>query len=627
MSIKVRVSAVEQKEAIIYISQTFELYKNLLKDYRSRLLNVYQEYSTFTMPKLADWKTTFKVNKAHEVVNKITPRVMSKTPNWIVSFKPDILNEVNRLDSIEERVKRVDELKTMSVAVQDYLSHIFDKYNLIEPAILWAKNMIIYGNSFAKIKFKYEMSSTAKNVDKQEVYIDPTTWEEVIEKKDKEIEEYVWGEYPTIEVKGWADILYDPRYKTFDELPAIIEVTNGVRLWELKRNKDKYINLDKLDAVPWLAAFAADPESYRKQLMALSGIDCSWKAEWIDKNALTLKTFHWLYAIGDKEERMYKITTVDDLFVICFEEISQNPFELIRCFEDTETLLSWGFVEPIIWLQQELNFKKNSASEYVNQALNRTFVRNPQSWINPRDLVSKPGNVIPTNMPMDQVQNNLFEMPMRQLPSDYFQEQNDFERQIQAVTFTVDTSNPRNQQALTSTATGARIKFFESNVVIDDKRKAFERWLQRLAYKLLNETFENMEENIVISKQWDKWYWEINKELLRNAIQKYEIRVEIGSSSYETIEDRREDAIAKYNLGLQAKWAGVPVDLTKLFKNVMATFEDNDDYIENIDQQQMMQQLMGGQQGWQPLPQPEQQPSDASQLTEAVAQGGVTTWM
>ena len=76
---------------------------------------------------------------------------------------------------------------------------------------------------------------------------------------------------------------------------------------------------------------------------------------------------------------------------------------------------------------------------------------------------------------MQQVDGNFREIPFRQLPMDYFNEQNDFERQIQAVTFTVDTSNPKNQQALTNTATGARIKFFESNVVIDEIRKHFEQ--------------------------------------------------------------------------------------------------------------------------------------------------------
>jgi hypothetical protein len=150
------------------------------------MLDVYREYSTFTMPRLADWKTTFKVNKAHEVVNKITPRIMSKTPKWIISSKPDILNQVDRLDTNEEKMAEMKKLDMYQVAVQDYLTHIFDKYNLIEPARLWAKNMIIYGNSLAKIKFKYEMSRSINNVDKEEEYMDENG-SPVVEKKTKEI--------------------------------------------------------------------------------------------------------------------------------------------------------------------------------------------------------------------------------------------------------------------------------------------------------------------------------------------------------------------------------------------------------------------------------------------------------
>jgi hypothetical protein len=95
---------------------------------------------------------------------------------------------------------------------------------------------------------------------------------------------------------------------------------------------------------------------------------------------------------------------------------------------------------------------------------------------------------------------NLIEIPHRELNSSYFQEQNDIERQIQSQTFTVDTSANKSNQALTNTATGARIKFFESNTVIDELRKHFEEGLERLAYKLLEATFENTKDNIVIKK-------------------------------------------------------------------------------------------------------------------------------
>jgi hypothetical protein len=36
-------------------------------------------------------------------------------------------------------------------------------------------------------------------------------------------------------------------------------------------------------------------------------------------------------------------------------------------------------VEPILSLQEEQNFKKNSASEYVNNALNRSWIWSPNS--------------------------------------------------------------------------------------------------------------------------------------------------------------------------------------------------------------------------------------------------------
>lgn len=78
------------------------------------------------------------------------------------------------------------------------------------------------------------------------------------------------------------------------------------------------------------------------------------------------------------------------MVVIEFREITQMPFEDIKCFEDTETHFATGYVEPIIGLQDEMNFKKNSASEYINQTLNRSWVWSPNSGIDPKDLISRP---------------------------------------------------------------------------------------------------------------------------------------------------------------------------------------------------------------------------------------------
>jgi hypothetical protein len=56
----------------------------------------------------------------------------------------------------------------------------------------------------------------------------------------------------------------------------------------------------------------------------------------------------------------------------------------------------------------------------------------------------------------------------------------------------------------------------------------------------------------------------------------------------------------------------------------MWTFEDKEDYIENIQQQQLMQGMMWG---GQPLPQPAQMPTEAAGITEQVAGGSITAGM
>ena len=37
-----------------------------------------------------------------------------------------------------------------------------------------------------------------------------------------------------------------------------------------------------------------------------------------------------------------------------------------------------------------------------------------------------------------------------------------------------------------------------------------------------------------------------------DALDKYEIEIETGTSSYDTLENRREDGVAKFNIGKEA---------------------------------------------------------------------------
>ena len=592
----------QQQKAVMMVSNTFEQYQELLQPYHNRMLAIYKELNTFTYPKKADWSTTFKVNKMHEVSNKILPRIVSRNPKWLVSFKPDLVNELENWADIAK-------LDMQSRAVQDLLSTIFSKYNLSESTRLWAKGMVNYGTSFAKVATKYTISRKKLKVDEEETIIDENGVEQVVKITEK-IEENVADEYVTIEPVSWSDIYYDPRYVMFQDMPAVVQVLSGVRLADIQKNKE-YINVDKLEDI---AKLDKTSSQYKEDVQNIMWMTIS-KVPDVDKNNLSIKTYYWLFELKDWDERLYEIVVANDLVCLCIKEITQIPFEQIRCFEDTETNLAVGFLEPIMGLQQELNYKKNAASEYINHALNRGWVWSPNSGINPKKLINKPNNIIPTNKSVIEAMNNLQELPHRSLEPSYFQEQNDFERQMQGLTFTIDTNNSQNQQWLTNTATGMRIKFYESNVVLDECRKHYEEWLERLGYKLLQQIAENMTKNITIKALDDDTFWDINKEAIVDALEKFEIKIEAGSSSYDTIENRRNDGIAKYNIWQQAMAAWVPVDLELLFKDVLGTFEgvNADKYIKK--QAPQVPWMWGGGE----MQMPEQVPTWPEQVTEAVA--------
>lgn len=592
-----------QEKAVLQVRDFVLESEKLSLQQKEKLFNVYKGWKSFKEDKSTDWSTTFKVNKAHQVVETIVPRMTAKNPRWIVTGRDVNANTDHAL------------------AIQDYLTYVFEEYNLIEPIRHWAKSMIIYGNAQARVVYKYEMLRKFSKESERIAEVDENG--EEIEMGEINTQEDVWGEYPTIENISWTDFRVDPRYSRLEDMPGVSQTLHGTRLADLYK-EDEVFNLDQVEDLCNLDSNEYDAQGFKTRVQQVTGIDATITKA-LDKNSLTIEKFYGYFNITEdvKKERLYEIWVVDDSVCIKFKEITMIPFEDIKAFEDPEQFYATGFVEPILEMQKEMNWKKNSASAYVNNSLNRSWLWSPQSGVNPASLVSKPNNIIVASQGVQRAQAELQEIPHRQLPSDYFQEQNDLERQIQAMTFTVDTSNPRNQQALTNTATGARIKFFESNSVIDEVRKHFEQGLERLAYKLLQSTFENLEGNIVFKKTGTDEYWQLNAAALEDAVKKYQIKVEVNSSSFDDIESRREDALAFYNIMLQGFQAGVVTKpaLQEALKEIVKTFEKKD--VEKYISMQDLDTMLQGQ--GKPLEQPEQKPKSAETLTKAVAGGQLTT--
>ncbi len=598
-----KLSEAKQSEIVLQVLNTFSYYKDQTTKRKERMTNIYQWVSTFVDVKTQDWQTVFKVNKMHEIENRIVPRIMSKQPKPIVNYKSD--------DYIENAEIDISEL---TKSVEDRLCEIYKKQDMIESLRLRARWWIRYWLCFAKLTPKYRIKRTKKR--EEEIEYDEM-WNEKPIVVDK-IEENVYEQYTGIDIKSYTDIYFDPRYTRLEDMPSIIDVSKNVRLSYFTQNRSKYMNVDKLIQCCMWWNSNEQIDQYKARIQSITWITPQW-GKIMRADTLDVKCYYWYYDLSEnaekdwyKNERLYEFWTVDDVLLVYAKEITTIPFEDFRVFEDTETFLATGYLEPILWLQDEMNWKKNRASEYVNKLLKPDYVRSPISWIDPRKINQWHWNLLVTNKSAQDAIANLVQLPLPELHPSYFQEQNDIERQFQAATFTINTNTPTTQQSLTETATWAKIQAFETDAVTGETRKHFEESLVRLTYKILQFEFDNATENIKTKVNGEEdAFREINKEALRDAVERYDIQIESGSSSYDNEEARRNDAIAQSNISLQYQKAWLPINMKKTYEKVMQTFPYTD--IKGLyDNTAMLQQMQAGWAGVMNIQQP-QAPTGAPQ--------------
>lgn len=607
---KIELNEKEQAELLAYIGLSLKQYETQSKDYREQLFQVYLALSTFEMPDTWDVLTRFKINKAHEIVRKVVPRIIANPPKMIVTPRTDIFekwDEKNNIPGTPERQKMLDKHNKYAMATQEYLNAVYNDQNFRERLKVWVVNQITYGNAFADVVWRYKIQKS----------------------KDKagKISETVVGVMPSIDILSWTEIFYDARFKFLEDMPWIIRRRRGVRLLDLYSD-DKYFNLDKIEGLH--GSKYIDADQYSNLIFEVSWVQWVQCGEAIDKNSLSLEESQIRYSITGKaiHEKLYKVTTVNQAIIIGLEEITDISIVDIKWHEDPETANSVGLVAPILGITDELNFQKNAQATAISKQLNRSYLWSPESGVDPSTLISdRPGNIIYCADGVDMAEKHLKEQANRELPAQYFANINDYNRDIQSLTHTTDVSQPGGQTALTNTATGARISFFESNSVIAEFRKNFERWVVELSYKILDWAANNIEKDIVLKKANSKEFLKININAIKESLNRYDIVVEANSSSFDNIENRRADAIARKNLMIEAANAGVNIDLNEWFRSVFSTFEqvDIDKLMPAVDKWADIDKLLWWGGGWnipagKNAPKPKW-PTTPAELTSAVAWG------
>ena len=83
-----KLSRQQQNDIIKHISECFRDYDQQSLTWRGRMERIYKAVNSFEA-EAVEGETRFKVNKAHEIENKILTRIIAKNPKPIVSYKAD----------------------------------------------------------------------------------------------------------------------------------------------------------------------------------------------------------------------------------------------------------------------------------------------------------------------------------------------------------------------------------------------------------------------------------------------------------------------------------------------------------------------------------------------------------
>ncbi len=633
-----------QDSALAKVSTIKFSYKNMCQKRRRQLVDLYREVMSYESEKQADWSSSLKVNFANQVEQLVTSRLTAKSPKFIVSMrvpahelaekmypKPKFVEEFEEAEKSgqplqeamggmdlqvkewrKEREKFEKEVNTWAKEVQTYLDYVFgDAYEFSATLRRMAKALVRNGNVYGMVDWKVKNYRTKDG-------------EKVVSKK--------LSEYPCLNNVSFTETYLDPRFIQTADSPAVIVTAQNVRYGELvaQKKEQELFNLDKIKTqggTPTTNS-ATDYDKYMIYNIMITSPDGTVEPR--EFKTLTVDKYFGYFAKTEDdddyaEEQLYEIWVVNQCLVIKIKEITEIPVISAGCFEDPEQHFSIGYVEPILGLQREYNFKLNSGIEYINHALNRSYFWDPQSGIDPKSLAnaSAPNAIIPVTKGIEAAKNGLLQIENKEINQSYFAQNNEIRRDMQSVSFTIDTSQPTSTQGFTNTATAVRARFFETNTVYADTLKHFEEFLVRLAYSVLEKIAQNATEDIYLPEQEKR----LKPQLFTDSMLRYVVRVEVGSSSFDTLESRREDALALWTLAKDYKASGGNPNIKKVWDEVLGTFEKRnvDEYTELNLEPLMNQMGMKTPKNLEALLSPQKPGLDnVSELSKEVVQGNLT---
>lgn len=581
-----------QSKAVSHILATFSHYSELLQTYRSKWYDLFRATYVFeNFGRQGSGHSQIFFPKCYEQVEKVHARITGANPKFVLSSNIPIHPQSPETDM---------------VAVQNFnqmaLNYFWKMGNCQERFENWAKLGLIYNIGFAKVKFEQQVFK------RQEKELKKNKRGEQVE-QITEIEEVV-NEYPSFEVPDIFDVYFDPRVEQVNDMMAIIQNEDQVKLRDLLKREDIYFNLDKLNTVS--GEFSHEDDNYKMNKFSEQGVP------YITDNKLeqyvTLRHYYGYFSDPEKEEdaRCYYMVLAGDSVLIRMEEIDFIPFEKFSPTSIPNQTIGMGIVEPVRLMQDAYNLTRNQRFENVSMVINRMWLIKHGTGIDPRRLQSKAGQVIFTK-DIDGIQP----LATPDVTASSYQEANAINSEIQQALGTIDATQASSSESFTNTATGERIRWSEYNSRFRSIKRALERALGRLGEKMLMMTGKKATQNPLVQDPVTEQFFEVAKTNFDSVTDFFSVSVLADSTEFDSIDNKRENDIAFLQMAITMQSQGVPIDMVKIWNKVAKNFGENG--MEYISQQP--QQPQGGKQ----LPEEAAEraigsPSPEEQLTEELTQ-------
>jgi len=565
-------SIADQSKVIGHVNSFVTDVESATTRLKATWLQLYKNYRIFTQPNKKAWQSKLWIPKTFTAIEQIASRTTAHNPKFdlkalqssslqfFTANQQEIDEAIATNDEAEEdsRVLPVTvpeaDVKSSRDVLGAYLRYVFTEKKLKQMIRLWDKGRLMYGTYHVKLD------------------TDILTETRVIKKKNEqgeeiEIEEEVFKnvlpEVNTIDIFDFG--IHPLETGTLDEAYAVFHKRDGMNISDL--DDDTYFNLDKIDP-------ANAKQQVASEEIAKDNIISQDAQKKIDPTSFTIVEYHGRFSVSGKpgDEKEYIISVVNESILVRFEEnklrdASGNPVRPFVAMHDQPVpgeYYAIGEAEPIMSLQSEINDLRNLRSDFNMSVLYPEWLVKNGSGVNPYQLVHKPNNII-------QVDNMTDIQPLQKdtVPQSSYREEDSINRDIQDTTSTTAFAQPGASSAFTDTATGASIRQNEQNTRMRLKIEYLDDAVSELGRKILIMAQAAVQGSIEFPD--DDEFIKIYKDSFKEMAMGFSPVVVSGSMAADTPSEKRNEAIARGNISLQYANAGVPVNLTTEYENIMET--------------------------------------------------------